>query len=36
MFFKIGALKIFANFTGKIPVMKSLFKIVGPSGLQLY
>ena len=36
MFFKIGALKNFANVTGKIPVLESLFKKVGPSGLQLY
>ena len=33
MFFKIGALRNFANFTGNIPVLESLFKKVGPSGL---
>ena len=32
MYFKIGALKNFANFTGKIPVLKSIFKKV--SGIQ--
>ena len=32
MYFKIGALKNFANFTGKIPVLESLFKKV--AGIQ--
>ena len=32
MYFKIGALRNFANFTGKIPVLESLFKKV--SGIQ--
>ena len=36
MFFKIVAFKNIANFTGKIPVLGSLFKKVGLSGLQLY
>ena len=34
MLFKIGAIKNFANFTGKKLVSESLFKKVGPSGLQ--
>ena len=29
MYFKIGAFKNFADFTGKIPVLESLFKKVG-------
>ena len=36
MFFKIGALKNFKNFTGKMPVLESLLKKVGLSALQLY
>ena len=36
MFFKIDALKIFANFTGEIPALGPLLKKVGPSGLQIY
>ena len=36
MLFKIDALKHFANFTGKIPVLTSFFNKVGISGLQLY
>ena len=32
MYFKIDALKNFANFTGKIPVLESVFKKV--SGIQ--
>ena len=36
MFFKIGALKNFVNFTRKIPVLESLFKKVVPSSLQIY
>ena len=35
MFFKIRALKNFANFTGKIPVLETLWKKVGPSDLQM-
>ena len=35
MFFKIGALKYFANFTGKIPMLEFLLKKVRTSGLQL-
>ena len=29
MFFKLGALKNFENFSGKIPVLESLYKKVG-------
>ena len=36
MFFKIDAPKKFANFTGKMPVLESLFKKVRFSGLQPY
>ena len=28
MYFKIGAVKNFTNFTGKIPVLESIFKKV--------
>ena len=34
MFFKIGTLNNFANFTEKIPVLESLFNKVGPPGFQ--
>ena len=36
MFFKIGALKNFANFTEKVPVLESLFKKVVLPGLELF
>ena len=32
MFFKPGALKNFGNFSGKIPVLESLYQKVGLSG----
>ena len=35
MFFKIRALKNFASFTGKIPVLETLWKKVGLSDLQM-
>ena len=36
MFFKVDAIKNFASFTGKIPVLESFLKKFGSSDLQAY